>query len=99
MTTTEELREQIERKQDEISVVAHKIESRIEEYKDWQTTVRQHPFVMAGAAVGLGLVISGAAWPVLRFAGRQGRVLLKSVVTGYLITLLQNRLQSRMTDV
>jgi hypothetical protein len=71
MTTTSELKARLENQSEELGEIAHKIENRLEQYTDWKSWVRQHPWQSLGAAFGLGLVFSGAAQPVLKSAYKQ----------------------------
>ncbi len=91
MTTTSELRSQIERKGEEISQIAHKIETRIEEVVDWKSLVRERPQASLAVAFGTGLLLSGMSRVLLQFAGRQTLAVAKSSAVAYLMAQVQKR--------
>lgn len=91
MTTTSELRNQIENKGAEISQIAHQIEGRIESYVDWKGMVQERPIESIGIAVGAGLVLSGAAGPLLRIVGHQVGVIAKGSAIAFVMGLIQNK--------
>jgi hypothetical protein len=90
MTTTSELRSKLEAKGEEVSRIAHKIEDRIDQYKDWQGTVRQYPFQSIGVALGLGLLLSGAATPILKAVSREAGGVMSTLVKSSLTAAVAN---------
>jgi len=96
MTTTSELRSQAEAKGEEISQTVRKIEDRIEEAVDWKGLVRQKPLESIGVAVGVGLLFSGAAAPLLGIVGRQAGTILKGSLTAYLMNLAATKTTTRI---
>lgn len=60
MTTKSELRSKIAAQNAEISQIAHRIEDRVESYRDWKAMVRQRPLQSLGIAMGVGFLLAGA---------------------------------------
>lgn len=71
MTTTSELRSRLESKGEELSQIAHRLEDRIDEYKDITGLVRQYPLQSIGVAAGLGLLLSGSGGFIIKQVLRQ----------------------------
>jgi len=91
MTTTSELRSQVEAKGEEISQTVQKIETRIGDYVDWKGMVQQKPLESLGIAMGVGLVLSGAAAPLLTVVSRQAGTIVKGSITAYLMNLVAQK--------
>jgi hypothetical protein len=94
MTTTSELRAEIETKGEEISRIAHKIESRIEHYIDWRGLVQERPLAAVGIALGAGLLLSGATAPLFRIAAKQAGTIVKGGATAFLMSFVKARAQT-----
>ncbi len=92
MTTTSELRHKIERQGEEISQIARRIENRFEHYTDWRGTVQERPLQSVGVAVGLGVLLSGVALPLLRWSGRQTFGLAQAGLMAFLTAKARNKL-------
>lgn len=99
MTTTSELRSQLETKGEEISNIAQKIENRIEEYVDWKGMVQQRPLAAVGIAMGVGLVLSGSAGPIVKMVGKQAGLLAKGSAMAFLMGLIQSKTQTTTSHV
>jgi hypothetical protein len=99
MTTTSELRAEIDTKSEEISRIAHKIEDRIGHFTDWRSLVQERPLAAIGVAVGVGVVLSGAGAPLFRVAARQAGTVARGGATAFLMSFVKaraGRLASRM---
>jgi hypothetical protein len=94
MTTTSELRAQLENKGEEISQITHKIEERIESYTDWPGIVREHPFQSIGAAALVGVVLSGSTGSIMKLVGRQAATLLQAGLTAAVMSALNKSQQT-----
>lgn len=90
MTTTAELRSQRDRKEQEITEIAHRIEDRIESYKDWKQLVHDFPLQSVGVAVGSGLLLTGFGGGLLRFAFRQAEGVVRASVVAYVLATLSD---------
>jgi hypothetical protein len=88
MTTTSELRSQLESKGEEISNLTHQIEERIESYVDWQGIVRERPLQSVGIAALAGLVISGSTGPIMKVLGKQVIGLAQAGITTAIVAAL-----------
>ncbi|HEY9686535.1 MAG TPA: hypothetical protein V6C52_06130 [Coleofasciculaceae cyanobacterium] len=99
MTTTSELRAEIETKGDEISQIAHKIESRFEYYTDWRGLVQERPLVSVGIALGAGLLLSGAAVPLFLIAAKQAGTIARGGATAFLMSFVKARAQTLASQV
>lgn len=95
MTTTAELRSKRERKEQEISDIAHRIEDRIESYKDWHKVVQDYPLQSVGVAVGAGLLFTGFGGGLLRFAFRQAEGIVRASVVAYVMATLSDMGEKR----
>ncbi len=91
MTTTAELRSKKAQQEQEISAIAHRIEDRIESYKDWHTIVREYPLQSLGVAVGAGILLTGSGNKMLGFAVRQTASIAKAGITAYLLAWLSEQ--------
>ena len=85
MTTTSELRSQLESKGEEISNIAHQIEDRIEAYVDWPGIVREHPMESLGVAAVAGLILAGSSGSILKFLFRQVGTIAQAAVTAAVV--------------
>ncbi|MBF0551772.1 MAG: hypothetical protein HQK60_14715 [Deltaproteobacteria bacterium] len=56
--TTEDIRQDIAKGEDNISQTVHKIDERIKEKLDWREYVKDSPYLALGAAAGLGYLAS-----------------------------------------
>lgn len=90
MTTTSELRSQLERQSEEISQIAHRLEDRLEAYIDWPGMVRQHPFQSIGVAALAGVVLSGSGGAIMRGIGQQLGTLIQATVTATIMSSVGN---------
>lgn len=88
MTTTAELRSKRDQKEQEITDIAHRIEDRIDFYKDWQKMVRDYPLQSMGIALGTGFLVSGAGGGLLRFGLRQAEALFRAGLMAYILAWL-----------
>lgn len=88
MTTQAELRSKLERKEQEISDIAHKIEDRIESYTDWKAMVNDYPLQSVGIAVGAGLLLTGAGGGLMKFLFRQVASVAQAGALAYIAALL-----------
>ena len=88
MTTTADLRSKKERQEQEITDIAHRIENRIESYKDWHTIVREFPLQSLGVAVGAGILLTGSGSRILGFAAKQAVTLAQAGITAYAMSWL-----------
>lgn len=95
MTTTAELRSKRERKEQEISDIAHRIEDRIESYKDWHQVVQDYPLQSVGVAIGTGLLFTSFGGGLFRFAFRQVEGLVRAGVLAYVIATLSDMGEKR----
>jgi hypothetical protein len=86
MTTTSELRAKLDRQGEEISRLTHRIEDKLETYKDWPGLVRQYPLQSLGIAAAAGLMLSGASTPILRGVGKQLGTLLQASITASIVS-------------
>jgi len=93
MTTTSELRAKLERQGEEISRITHRIEDRLETYKDWPGMVRQYPLQSVGIAAVAGVLLSGAAGPLVRNMGKQVGGLLQASITATIVSSLSGLLK------
>lgn len=99
MTTTSELRAEIETKGEEISRIAHKIESRIEHYTDWRGLVQERPLVAVGIALGAGLLLSGATAPMFRIAAKQAGTIARGGATAFLMSVVKAQARTFASQV
>jgi|GEM_PF-4226271 len=90
MTTTSELRSQLERQSEEINQIAHRLEDRLEAYIDWPGMVRQHPFQSIGVAALAGVVLSGSGGTIMRGIGQQLGTLIQATVTATIMSSVGN---------
>lgn len=97
MTTTAELRSKRDLKEQEITDIAHRIEDRIDFYKDWQKMVRDYPLQSMGIAVGAGLLVSGVGGGLLRFGFRQVEGLVRAGIMAYILAWLSDSGEKRKT--
>ena len=94
MTTTSDLRNQVDAKGEEISKIAREIETRVEEYIDWKRIVQEKPLESVGVAVGLGLLFSGSLAPILRGVGAQVGTIARGSLTAYLVSLVARKAEA-----
>lgn len=94
MTTTSELRSQLENKGEEISQITHKIEERIESYTDWPGIVREHPFQSIGVAALVGVVLSGSTGSLMKLVGKQALTLVQAGLTAGVVSMLNKSQQT-----
>lgn len=66
----EQLRSQIDATKSEMMDTAYELEKRVDDLRDWRSTVREYPMVSVAASVGVGLLIGLAAGPAVRGGGR-----------------------------
>ncbi|WP_373531161.1 hypothetical protein [Vampirovibrio sp.] len=95
MTTTAELRSKRDQKEQEITDIAHRIEDRIDFYKDWQKMVRDYPLQSMGIAMGAGLLVSGMGGGLVRFGLRQAEGLVRAGLMAYLLAWLNDASENR----
>jgi hypothetical protein len=88
MTTTAELRSKRDQKEQEITDIAHRIEDRIDFYKDWQKMVRDYPLQSMGIVLGAGFLMSGMGGGLLRFGFRQAEGLFRAGLMAYILAWL-----------
>ncbi len=86
MTTMGELRSKRHIKEQEITEIAHKIEDRLDFYRDWQERVKDAPLRSIGYALGAGFLVGSGlsgGWfrPVTNLA--------KLATLGYVINWLR----------
>lgn len=99
MTTTAELRSKRERKEQEISDIAHRIEDRIEAYKDWHKIVHDYPLKSLGVALGAGFLFSGLGGGLLKFGLRQVEGVVRASIVAYVLATLSDLGEKRKTTV
>ena len=97
MTTTAELRSRRERKEQEVSELAHRIEDRIESYKDWRKTVQDYPIKSVGVALGAGLLVTVFSGGLLRFGLRQVEGVVRASLAAYVLATLSDLGEKRKT--
>jgi hypothetical protein len=88
MTTTSELRSQLETKGEEISSIAHQIEDRIESYVDWPGIVREHPMESIGVAAVAGLILAGSAGSITKFVLKQLGTIVQAGITASVVAAI-----------
>ncbi len=91
MTTMGELRSKRHIKEQEITELAHKIEDRLDFYKDWQERVKDSPLRSFGFALGAGFLLgSGLSGNVLRGLIRPLVQVTQLATLGYLLNWLRS---------
>lgn len=88
MTTTSELRSRLESKGEELSQIAHRLEDRIDEYKDITGLVRQYPLQSIGVAAGLGLLLSGSGGFIIKQVLRQVGLIAQAGAMAAVVSVL-----------
>ncbi len=90
MTTTSELKARLEDQSEELNQIAHRIEDKVEEITDWKTFVKRRPFLSVGIGIGLGILFSGAAKPVVKASYQQATSTIAATSVAYVASLLKN---------
>lgn len=57
--SVEEIRQDIQEKRDQIAETVDRLGDKIQETFDWREYLGRHPYVVIGAAAGVGLLVSG----------------------------------------
>jgi hypothetical protein len=91
MTTMGELRTKRNVKEQEITEIAHKIEDRLDFYKDWQQRVKDSPLKSFGYVLGAGFLLgSGLSSGLLQDLIRPVVRVAQLATLGYLLNWLRS---------
>lgn len=91
MTTMGELRSQRNAKEQEITEIAHRIEDRLDFYRDWQERVKASPLRSFGFVLGAGFLVgSGISGNLLQGLIRPIVNMAQLATLGYVLNWLRN---------
>ncbi len=89
--TVNEIRSNIETTKQQVNETTKQLQSRINDLKDWRSTVNQYPLISLAAAIGAGVLLGGFAKPLVKAGWKSTKATAKGAIMARAMQVARSR--------